>query len=401
VEIPPELPVAMFSLNWDNIYGDMAMALEDPTGNIAPPDEEYRSDTHHQLRLSQPDPGLWKVHINILKPAEEYHFALSGKTSTTLIAAVGGDPAERTVGVPVPIYGVLTDLAPIAGANVTALITGPGVYGQPGLEQVSGSALLQLFDDGAHGDGKPDDGLYANTLNGVSAPGGYSVKLAAEGTNNAGEPFVRYANAGFNVLRRVAYVWEDDLQTRLEYEKLLRDHHLAFQAVRIDEASKWDFTGYDLILIASETGYLDEWGTPEAVSAIVQAERPILGLGEGGYAFFGKLNLGIGYPEGAHGDGTSIDWVNSSDAIWSTPYNISLLKEPLQLYDKPSNRVDIFVEDQPPGVNVFGLNDADSRYANLVMESSWFMLWGFDDAPSAMTETGLRLFVNTVLRAMQ
>ncbi len=71
------------------------------------------------------------------------------------------------------------------------------------------------------------------------------------------------------------------------------------------------------------------------------------------------------------------------------------------MYDKPSNRVDIFVEDQPPGVNVFGLNDADSRYANLVMESSWFMLWGFDDAPSAMTETGLRLFVNTVLRTMQ
>jgi hypothetical protein len=212
---------------------------------------------------------------------------------------------------------------------------------------------------------------------------------------------VRYANAGFNVLRRVAYVWKDDLQTRLEYEKLLSDHHLAFDAIHIDEAPKRDFSGYDLILIASETGYLDEWGTPEVVSAIVQAEHPILGLGEGGYAFFGKLNLGIGYPQGAHGDGTSIDWVNSSDPIWSTPYNINLLKEPLQLYDKPSNRVDIFVEDQPPGVNVFGLNDADSRYANLVMESSWFMLWGFDDAPSAMTETGLRLFVNTVLRTMQ
>jgi hypothetical protein len=262
--------------------------------------------------------------------------------------------------------------------------------------------LLQLFDDGAHGDGKADDGLYANTLNGVSAPGGYSVKLSAEGVNNAGEPFVRYASAGFNVLRRVAYVWKDDLQTRLEYEKLLSNHHLVFQAVHIDEAPKWDFTVYDLIIISPESGYLDEWGTPAAVSAIVQAERPILGLGEGGYAFFGKLNLGIGYPEGAPGDGTSIVWANSSDGIWSTPYNIALPKEPLQLYKNPSNRVDIYVLEQPPGVEVFGFNDAKpGEYANLLMESGWFMLWGFDDAPSAMTETGLHLFVNTVLRTMQ
>jgi hypothetical protein len=401
VEMPAGLPDALFTLNWDSPGGYMRLVLTDPAGVQVKPDEEYFGATHHVARIKTPAPGSWRVAIQVLKPAQEYQFMLSGKTNTTLIAAVGGDPAKRTVGVPVPIYGVLTDLAPIQGANVTALITGPGVYGQPGVERINGSVLLPLFDDGAHGDGKADDGLYANELNGISAPGGYTVKVVAEGTNNASESFLRYANAGFSVLRRVAYVWKDAEETRLEYEKLLIDHRLVFDAIHIDQAPKRDFSVYDLIIIGPDSGYLSEWGTPEAVSAIIQAERPVLGLGEGGYAFFGQLKLGIGYPNGAHSDGTSIDWVNSSDAIWGTPYNITLLKEPLQLYQEPSNRVDIYLLNQPPGLEVFGLNDADHDYANLLMESGWFMLWGFDNAPDAMTEKGRRLFVNTVMRSMQ
>jgi hypothetical protein len=82
-------------------------------------------------------------------------------------------------------------------------------------------------------------------------------------------------------------------------------------------------------------------------------------------------------------------------------WNITLLKQPLQLYQEPSNRVDIYLLDQPPGLEVFGLNDADHDYANLLMESGWFMLWGFDNAPDAMTETGRNLFVSTVMRGMQ
>ncbi|HEY3232309.1 MAG TPA: hypothetical protein VGJ87_23960, partial [Roseiflexaceae bacterium] len=66
---------------------------------------------------------------------------------------------------------------------------------------------------------------------------------------------------------------------------------------------------YDLIIIADDTGDLNQWGSsppPPGISdaqvnRIRSALIPIIGLGEGGYAFFGKLPLFIGWPNGWHG----------------------------------------------------------------------------------------------------
>lgn len=404
VDVPKGLPEVVFSLNWSDPAGQLAIALlQDPGANPVTPDAVYGSDTHEQWRVKNPTAGQWHVYIREVKAVDlmELLFTLSGKTETTLIAAVGGDPQERTVGVPVPIYGILTDSKPIAGAEVYALIAGKGVQQQgAGPQAAAGSTILQLFDDGNHGDGKPDDGLYANDLTGINAPGGYTVKLVAGGTNNAGETFLRYANTGFNVRPRAAYVWNDDLDTALEYEALLEKDHWVVDLVHLPAAAKTSFLPYELIIIGPDTGYLDNWGTPEAFSAIVQSETPVLGLGEGGYAFFGKLQLNIGWPNGAHGSGASINWASSGDEIWANPYNIVLPKEPLQLYEKPSTRVDINLPQIPAGVEVFGFNDANRVYANLVLENSWFMLWSFDDGPSQMTETGRKVFVNTTFRTV-
>lgn len=404
VDVPKGLPEAVFSLNWSDPAGQLAIAeLLDPNGKPVTPDAKYTSNTHEQWRVKNPEAGQWQVYIRVLKAVDgmELLFTLSGKTETTLIAAVGGDPQERTIGVPVPIYGILTDYKPIPGAEVYALIAGKGVQ-QPGAqpEAATGSTILQLFDDGKHGDGRPDDGLYANDLTGINAPGGYTVKVVAAGTNNADETFLRYASTGFNVRPRAAYVWNDDIDTALEYEALLEQDHWVVDLVQLPAADKTNFLPYELIVIGPDTGYLDSWGTSEAFSAIVQSETPVLGLGEGGYAFFGQLKLNIGWPNGAHGSGTSITWAYSSDEIWANPYNIALPKEPLQLYEKPSSRVDIHLEQIPTGVQVFGFNDTNRVYANLVLENSWFMLWGFDDGPSKMTETGRKVFVNTSFRTV-
>jgi len=59
----------------------------------------------------------------------------------------------------------------------------------------------------------------------------------------------------------------------------------------------------------------DEWGTPEALTAIVNSEVPVLGIGEGGYAYFGQISLEIGYPNGGWSTGTSVDWENGDDDV--------------------------------------------------------------------------------------
>ncbi|MBU0511140.1 MAG: hypothetical protein KKD28_10090 [Chloroflexi bacterium] len=401
--MPPGLPAALFSLNWNNPAGSLVIvSLQDPGGSAVTPDERYVSDTHEQWRVNNPKDGVWALLMRIPKPTNdlEYYLTLSGKTDTTLIAAVGGDPAERTVGVPVPIYGILTDYAPIKGADVFALVAGPGIAGQPGVASATGSTLLTLYDDGNHGDGKPDDGLYANILPGLTAPGGYTVKVVAIGTNNYGDFFMRYANAGFNVLPRLAYVWDSDKAIAIEYESLLEANGWVVDLIHLNAVPQTYFGVYEMIIIGPDTGYLGNWGTTDALEVIVSTELPILGLGEGGYAFFGKLDLDIGHGNGAHGSGTSIDWANSGDRIWNTPYVISLPKVPLQLYKENSGRVDIYLGSQPTGVVIFGYNDNNNLYADLILEDRVFLLWGFGDGPIAMTETGQRLFVNTTYRTI-
>ena len=67
-----------------------------------------------------------------------------------------------------------------------------------------------------------------------------------------------------------------------------------------------DFTQFDVIIIGSNSGYTSTWGDPASVDTIVNSNKPILGLGEGGYAFYGKLSLNIGSPNGGHGSGNNI-----------------------------------------------------------------------------------------------
>ena len=189
VDVPQGLPEAVFALNWSDPKGQVEILdLLDPNGNPVKPDTVTNSKTHQQWRVRNPAGGAWRVYLRVLEQVDgmELLFTLSGSSETTLIAGVGGDPQERGTGSAVPIYGILTDSRPIPGADVYALVTGGG-----------GSVVLQLYDDGKHGDGKPEDGLYANNLTKITVSGGYAVKLVASGQNNSKEAFTRYASTGF------------------------------------------------------------------------------------------------------------------------------------------------------------------------------------------------------------
>jgi hypothetical protein len=392
VEVPKGLPEAVFGLNWSDPAGQAEIAeIHDPKGNSVKPDAVYTGLTHQHWHVANPPGGTWEVYFRVLKPVAgmELFFTLSGRSETTLVAGVGGDPERRGLGTPVPIFGILTDSKPIAGASVTALVTGQG-----------GSYQLALYDDGKHGDGKSGDGLYANNLTTLKASGGYSVKLVATGTNNANETFTRYASTGFNLLPRLAYIWKDRLDTALEYVALLEGKNWLVDLMPVTEVTYARLLYDELIIVGPDTGYLGSWGTTAAFNAIMERSKPVLGLGEGGYAFFGKAKLSIGYSNGAHGQGDSINWALSRDSIWNTPYNITLTKNPLQLYLKSSASVDIFVSPAPAGVTIFGYTENDARYANLLLDGSKYMLWGFGDGPGKMTETGRRLFINTVFRSI-
>ena len=73
------------------------------------------------------------------------------------------------------------DITPLIGASVTASIKRPD-------ETV---ASLALYDDGLHGDGKAEDGIYANTYDNTETWGMYTITVSANGMVN-GEKFATW-----------------------------------------------------------------------------------------------------------------------------------------------------------------------------------------------------------------
>jgi hypothetical protein len=83
---------------------------------------------------------------------------------------------DRVIGMPVQISASVGDI----DRSVVAEIVDP----------VGSLHVLTLLDDGEHGDGEPDDGLYSNTLYDTRIPGGYVGFVDVEAASN----FVRSAS---------------------------------------------------------------------------------------------------------------------------------------------------------------------------------------------------------------
>ncbi len=151
---------------------------------------------------------------------------------------------------------------------------------------------------------------------------------------------------------------------------------------------------YSLAVIGPETGDGAEWGTPAALNALLQYGVPLIGLGEGGYAFFGKAGLAIGHPNGWHGQEGRTYVVDTDHAIWHSPYAIPFGRDRIVIAYKQTDNVGIQVARPPADMLLLGREPDDKTHYNLLQQRSRFLLWGFQAGPSAMSADGLHLFVN-------
>ncbi|MDQ3250179.1 MAG: hypothetical protein M3Q45_13345, partial [Chloroflexota bacterium] len=337
--------------------------------------------------------GTWQMSLYVSNPANEWVLWVSAKTAVNFQLFVGTPENQRIMGEPVQIIGFLGEgEKPLAGQAVGVKVFGPN----------GAQSLMALHDDGLHNDGTANDGIYANFYSNGEQAGAYAVRGIAKGVDQFGKPFELFKNTGLHLRPRVVYIHRGDVDTANAYEQLIEANGVAVDQLEMSNVPSTNLNKYNLVIIGPETGSLDTWGSDEIVRAIVKHEKPVLGLGEGGYAFFGKLGLAIGWGNGAHGQGTTVLRNNQADAIWHYPYDFDVAKERLwKLYVEDSRRVGIFLGDQPAGVDVFGFDDSDTRYADIVMQSGRHMLWGFQDGPKQMTDDGQKLMVNTVYRTMQ
>jgi predicted secreted protein len=137
---------------------------------------------------------------------------------------------------------------------------------------------------------------------------------------------------------------------------------------------------------------------PNILNSLKWLEKPIIGLGEGGYEFFGKLNLSIGSPNGARSSFKDITVIDPNCSLFSTPYTIDITQDgTVQLYTETDDIAIYLWPDIPETIAAIATESGNTGYYPLLMENNQYFLWGFTESPEKMTETGKKLFINTVI----
>ncbi|MEM7533926.1 MAG: cohesin domain-containing protein [Chloroflexota bacterium] len=224
--------------------------------------------------------------------------------------------------------------------------------------------------------------------------GRLQVRQRTHFTDDSGRPDYDWVGTFIRDGGPIAYVYQSDEATAKLFWGLLASNGFAdVDLIPVEDVLTTDFNPYSLVIIAHDTGYLGNWGDSAGqVDHINNNTSCLLGLGEGGYAFFGQLDLDIGYPYGWH-------WTESLDSVISAQSYIAPIGSEITLYTNPVDHVGIHVPEPVPGITVFGTEPTSPLHAPLVMQEH-YLFWGYVGAPDVMTIDGQQLFVRGVDAAM-
>ena len=198
---------------------------------------------------------------------------------------------------------------------------------------------------------------------------------------------------------RIAYVYRGNTADATTFRNFLISKGFSVTLVPLGNVLATDFNLFDLTLIANDSGSLNDWGSSglsaAQVAKIIAPNKPVLGLGEGGYAFFGQpaLSEPIGWPHGWHGPD---DQVAKAATAPSAIYTAAL-PNPLKVYSEPNNHVGIYTlpAPLPAGVIPVGDETPNTNHSTIIFDGCYF-LWGFSGNPSIMTSDGADFFINYV-----
>ncbi|MEZ4617123.1 MAG: hypothetical protein R2867_16670 [Caldilineaceae bacterium] len=231
----------------------------------------------------------------------------------------------------------------------------------------------------------------------ASQPGGSQPEKPSRPQSNNNTATVELTVEGLS--GRIAYVFRQDTATAADFKSLLEGRGFTVQLVRCPAVPTTNFNPFDAVIIADDTGSLSNWCAAAAGAAhIDSANKPTIGLGEGGYAYFGQLGKPMGWPNGWHGPMDRVTPTNVAAAYWHLPTDFGAPPpNPVGLYSAPVNEVGIYLP-SVAGVLPLGLEPAATDHASLLADQEdCNQLWGFSGGPTAMTGDGKDLFVNAVV----
>jgi len=185
---------ATFALAW--LSGNLDLTLTTPSGITIDPSVaegnssiSYYQDGNTTIKgytVQNPESGIWQVNISAVDvPNEGADYTVLTFLETVINLSLNPAKYQYHPGEQIGIVANLTnDGMPLTGASVTAEIQRPD-------ESVDS---LALYDDGLHGDGEANDGVYTNAYADTAASGTYGITVSANGTVDS-EEFARQAFA--------------------------------------------------------------------------------------------------------------------------------------------------------------------------------------------------------------
>lgn len=203
----------------------------------------------------------------------------------------------------------------------------------------------------------------------------------------------------------VAYVYDSDKEQAAQFVSLLRPSGITLTPIPLADVESTDFGEYRLVIVGRDTGSDKEWGTPGQVEALNKADR-IVGIGKGGHALFGKLDLMIGAPNGSLLQAQTVAASDTQLTSLRIPYDLTSLarnSRAIPLYSSAVDAIAIDLTNQPTDILPHALLDSSPKITivnGLVVGQGCRTLWGFDAPPSAMTPLGQSFFINLIVFAL-
>lgn len=274
-------------------------------------------------------------------------------------------------------------------------------YIAPSSADLTGDTLTIYFDPGICTGGRRGGGGNSFFIGLASTEAPQPVVAELQGSNGLEQTLKARApkRPSAPLQGKIAYVYKDDTGVAADFESFLESNGFDVTLVPLSAVLSTDFSQYDLTLVADDTGYLGDWGDAAGQVTQIANHNPVLGLGEGGYSFFGQLKLKIGWPHGWHKTNGSVMGYPTLE-YYQTPNDLtSALATALPVYLTPVNQVGIHLPEPEIGVTVLGTEPLDNTHHPLIAQDC-YQLWGFSGSPKHMSKEGQLLFINAVMMAM-
>lgn len=275
---------------------------------------------------------------------------------------------------------------------------GKGLHGiNPGEAETVTFPIYYLIADPEHMEGVHSFDVVANRGNWITE---------SDTSNNSLSPDLKITvPAGFcktSKLAQIAIIHSTDKTAAESYKTGLESRDFYVDLINVADltADSIDqLKGYDALIIDTFSGYLSNWdGSADAITAILKSKRPVLGLGEGGYAFLAKLSSAIGWPQGWHGsEFKGFDTTSPVHPALLGSRPVGIESDFVYVTSSPMSYVSIYLPEPESSLELVGREVGnDSHYPVVVDAKAKTAIWGAHGVPSDYTEDGWNALANLV-----